>query len=42
MILSDKILNKLFNSEYIKNIYPMIDNIDVNVDWDGDDAFSFL
>jgi hypothetical protein len=41
MVLSDKILNKLFNSEYIKNIYPMIDNIDVNVDWDGDDAFPF-
>ena len=41
MILTDKVLNKLFNSEYIKNIYPMIDNIDVNVDWDGDDSFPF-
>ncbi len=41
MILNSDIANKLFNSDYIKNIYPMIDNIDADVRWDGDEEFPF-
>lgn len=35
MILTSKVLNKLLNSEYIKNVYPMVDHIDTRVIWDG-------
>lgn len=41
MILTTKILNKLLNGEYIKNIYPMIDHIDAKVVWDGDKTEPF-
>jgi hypothetical protein len=41
MILTSERAEKLFNSDYIKKIYPMIDKIDVNVDWDGDEDFPF-
>jgi hypothetical protein len=41
MILSNKILNKIMNSDYVKNMYPMIEKIDAIVDWDGDDEFPF-
>ena len=41
MILNNKILNKLINSDYIKNIYPMIDRIDTRIRWDGDEEFPF-
>jgi len=41
MILDSKILNKIVNSGYVKNMYPMIERIDTVVDWDGDDAFPF-
>jgi hypothetical protein len=41
MILTSKLVNKIFNSDYIKNIYPMIDNVDVDVEWDGDEEFPF-
>jgi len=41
MILSNKILNKIVNSDYVKNMYPMIEKIDAIVDWDGDDEFPF-
>lgn len=39
MILTTGKLNKLLNSEYIKNIYPMIDHVKTNVVWDGDEKF---
>ena len=41
MILTSERAEKLFNSDYIKKMYPMIDKIDVNVDWDGDEDFPF-
>lgn len=41
MILTSERAEKLFNSDYIKKIYPMIDKIDVDVDWDGDEEFPF-
>jgi len=41
MILNNKILNKLINSDYIKKIYPMIDRIDTRMFWDGDEEFPF-
>jgi cell shape-determining protein MreC len=40
MILTTKILDKLLNSDYVKNVYPMIDHIDTKVVWDGDEALS--
>jgi hypothetical protein len=39
MILTSKILDKLLNSDYLKKIYPMIDNIDTIVTWDGDEEY---
>ena len=39
MILTSKILNKLLNGEYIKDIYPMVDHIDTRVVWDGDSEY---
>ncbi len=41
MILNSKILNKILNSEYIKNIYPVIDRIETRVLWDGDEEIPF-
>ena len=41
MILNNNILHKLMNSDYIKSIYPMVDNIKTRMDWDGDDEFPF-
>lgn len=41
MILTSKVLNKLLNSEYIKNVYPMVDHIDTRVLWDGDEEYPF-
>jgi hypothetical protein len=41
MILNNKILNKLINSDYIKKIYPMIDRIDTRMFWDGDEELPF-
>lgn len=41
MILNNNILHKLMNSDYIKSIYPMVDNIETRMDWDGDDEFPF-
>jgi len=41
MMLNNKILNKIMNSDYVKNMYPMIERIDSIVDWDGDDEFPF-
>ena len=41
MILTSKVLNKLLNSEYIKNVYPMVDHIDTRVLWDGDEEHPF-
>lgn len=39
MILTDKKINKLLNSDFIKGIYPMIDNIKANLLWDGDEEY---
>jgi hypothetical protein len=41
MILTSERAEKLFNSDYIKKIYPMIDKIDAEVVWDGDEDFPF-
>jgi hypothetical protein len=41
MILTTKILDKLLNSGYVKNVYPMIDHIDTKVVWDGDEEYPF-
>jgi hypothetical protein len=41
MILTTKILNKLINSPLIKDIYPMIDNVESKVIWDGDEDHPF-
>lgn len=41
MILNNKILDKLVNSDYIKEIYPMLDRIETKMDWDGDEEFPF-
>ena len=41
MILNSKILNKILNSEYIKNLYPVIDRIETRVLWDGDEEIPF-
>jgi hypothetical protein len=38
-MLTNKIANKLFNSDYIKDIYPMIDRIETHVISDDDDEF---
>ena len=39
--MNSKILNKILNSEYIKNIYPVIDRIETRVLWDGDEEIPF-
>ena len=41
MILNSETLNKLLNSDYIKNIYPMVDHIKTRVLWDGDEEYPF-
>ena len=41
IMLTDKIANKLFNSDYIKSLYPMIDRVETNVVSDEDDEFPF-
>lgn len=41
MILTTKLLDKLLNSDYIKKMYPMVDNIKTRVVWDGDTEFPF-
>ena len=41
MILTSTILNKVLNSNLIKDIYPMIDHIKTRVDWDGDEEIPF-
>jgi hypothetical protein len=41
MILTSKLLDKLLNSDYIKKVYPMIDNIKTRVVWDGDEEYPF-
>lgn len=41
MILTTKLLDKLLNSDYIKKVYPMVDNIKTKVVWDGDTEFPF-
>lgn len=41
MILTNQIVNKLFNSEYLKGLYPMIDKIKTQVLSDEDDPFPF-
>jgi len=38
-MLTNKIANKLFNSDYIKDIYPMIDRIETHVVSDEDEEF---
>jgi hypothetical protein len=40
-MLTNKIANKLFNSDYIKDIYPMIDRIETQVISDGDEELPF-
>jgi hypothetical protein len=39
MILTTEILNKILNSDFIKNIYPMIDHIKSHIMWDGDETY---
>ena len=39
MIIKKHILDKLFNSDLIKKVYPMIDKIDCGVNWDNDETF---
>jgi len=39
MIIKKRILDKLFNSDLIKKVYPMIDKIDCGVNWDNDETF---
>jgi hypothetical protein len=39
MIIKKRVLDKLFNSDLIKKVYPMIDKIDCGVNWDGDEEF---
>ena len=41
MILTSKILDKLFNSDYVKKAYPVIDRIETKVDWDKDETLPF-
>ena len=41
MILTSKLLDKLLNSDYIKQVYPMVDNIKTRVLWDGDEVYPF-
>jgi hypothetical protein len=41
MVLKSETLNKLLNSDYIKNIYPMVDHIKTKVIWDGDEEYPF-
>ena len=41
MILTSKLLDKLLNSDLIKQVYPMIDNIKTRVLWDGDEELPF-
>ena len=31
----------MLNSDYVKNVYPMIDHIDTKVVWDGDEEYPF-
>lgn len=40
-MLNNKVANKLFNSDYIKDLYPMIDRIETQVISDGDEEFPF-
>jgi hypothetical protein len=40
-MLTNQIANRLFNSEYIKGIYPMIDKIDTHVVSDEEEEFPF-
>lgn len=40
-MLNNKVANKLFNSDYIKGLYPMIDRIETQVISDGDEEFPF-
>ena len=39
MIIRKRILDKLFNSDLIRKVYPMIDKIDCSVNWDNDETF---
>jgi hypothetical protein len=41
MILTSKLLDKLLNSDLIKQVYPMIDHIKTRVIWDGDEEYPF-
>ena len=41
MILTNKILDKLLNSDLIKSVYPMVDHIKTRVLWDGDEEYPF-
>ena len=41
MILTNKLLDKLLNSDLIKQAYPMVDNIKTRVLWDGDEELPF-
>ena len=41
MILTNKILDKLLNSDLIKSAYPMVDHIKTRVLWDGDEEYPF-
>lgn len=40
-MITNKIADKLFNSDYIKGLYPMIDRIETHVISDGDEEFPF-
>lgn len=41
MILTPRILEKIVNSDYIKQVYPMIDRVETKMDWDGDEEIPF-
>lgn len=41
MILTTKILDNLLNTDYVKQVYPMIENIKTRVVWDGDEKYPF-
>ena len=38
-MLNNKVANKLFNSDYIKDLYPMIERIETHVVSDEDEEF---
>ena len=38
-MLNNKVANKLFNSDYIKDLYPMVDRIETHVVSDEDEEF---